>query len=928
MKVSFLLVLILWSGLLLGQNNAKGKIEGKVIDSKSNLALAGVSVSVKGSSIGTNTNVDGYYILTVDAPAKVTLVFSYLSNEKTIEEIEVTANVTTHQDAVIDVKAKEDGVIIVKTSTNARKETAASLITFQKNTNTVASVVSAEAIKRSPDRNTGEVIKRTPGASLQDGKFIVIRGLADRYNQAMINGILLTSTEPDRKTFSFDLIPSSMVDNVIINKAFVPELPGEWAGGLIQVNTKDMPAKNFFNIQLGTGFNSQTIGRTFYKDRSSTSEIFGLENGSRDLPNAYTTKSNFDILSAADKTAIGKTMENRWTATAANAPLNNSIQVSGGLAGKLFGKKIGLQLGASFSNSSQYLDLTNKQNRISSGIVTVESDFDDDRFRTLANLGGFGSFTIQFNNNNKISAKAIASVNATSSVTNRNGIDVSRDDKFLSGNEFSYKQNIFLTTQLNGEHGLTKDLKFKWYGSFNILDGYIPDQRRILYSRRNTTEPYSAVIANSLSQQSGSRIYQNLSDYIHTGGGDLAYGFNMGGQKQTIKAGYMLQIKDRLYDAKLFANYLTTDNPTLRQLPADQIFATANFGTGTDNKFAFDAIKGKTFRYMANTIMNAGFLQFDNAFSEKFRLVWGLRVEHYDQLVGSVKKYDPRHTHVVVTDFLPGFNATYKLNPKTNIRFSGSQTVVRPELRELASLNLYDFELNASVQGDPKLERTKITNVDVRYELYPRAGETFSVGGFYKYFNKPIEQLFNEGAGGSSTFSYVNPKQATAFGIEVEVRKKLDVLSPKLKNFTFQANTSYIYSRIKDDKFGVDRPLQGQSPYLINFGLLYDVEKYGLNATILYNQIGDRIYLVGDISAGAGSPDIWEATRPVLDFQVSKKLMKNKVEVRLSVSDILNQRQYFYQNIDGKNGLDKTKDAFRFTRLFGTTYTATINFNL
>ena len=144
----------------------------------------------------------------------------------------------------IEKATKTEDAVIVRAS--ARKETQAALITYQKNTTVVAQVVSAEAIKRSPDKNTGEVLKRVPGASVQEGKYLVVRGLADRYNQAMLNGILLSSTEPDRKTFSFDILPSNMIDNIIINKSFIPELPGEWAGGLIQVNTKDVPARNFF----------------------------------------------------------------------------------------------------------------------------------------------------------------------------------------------------------------------------------------------------------------------------------------------------------------------------------------------------------------------------------------------------------------------------------------------------------------------------------------------------------------------------------------------------------------------------------------------------------------------------------------------------------------------------------------------------------
>ncbi|HPH33349.1 MAG TPA: TonB-dependent receptor, partial [Chitinophagaceae bacterium] len=471
-------------------------------------------------------------------------------------------------------------------------------------------------------------------------------------------------------------------------------------------------------------------------------------------------------------------------------------------------------------------------------------------------------------------------------------------------------------------------VKLKWYGAFNILDGYIPDQRRLSYSRfTNTQDPFRLLISNTLSQNSGSRIYQSLSDYIYTAGGDLTYNFTLFGQKQSLKSGYMLQIKDRLYDAQLFANYLPLDNPVLTLLPADQVFNTDNFGDGTGNKFAFDAIKGKTFRYLANTILNGGFLQFDNQFSRSFRVVWGLRAEHFDQLVGSVKTWDPRHTYSKVTDFLPGLNATLKVNNKVNLRLSGSQTVIRPELRELSFLNLYDFELNASVQGNPLLKRTKVSNFDFRYEFYPKAGEVLTAGVFYKDFKNAIEQLFNEGIGGASTFSYQNADQATTWGAELEFRKKLDFINA-FKNFTLQANASYIKSNVKDEGLNIDRPMQGQSPYVINVGMMYDLEKSGLNATLLFNQIGERIYLVGDLTSGAGSPDIYEAPRALLDFQLSKKLLNKKAEIRMNISDILNSTQYFYQNANGEKKLDKGKDAYRFTRTNGTTFSFTFNYSL
>ncbi len=904
------------------------KLTGKVLNEK-NEPLAGVSVKIIGGG-GISTDVEGRFSLNLTPGKKYELEFSGIGYEtKNINEVEVVTGQVNELNITLQVKAKAgENVTINARTSSARKETVNSVIAFQKNTNTVASVISAESIRRSPDKNTGEVLKRTPGASIQEGRFIIVRGLADRYNQAMLNGILLTSTEPDRKTFSFDLIPANMIDNIIINKAFVPEYPGEWAGGLIQVNTKDIPSKGFFNIQLGTGFNTQSTGKAFFKDsQGGKLDWLGTDDGTRALPPSYTRKAEFDQLSPAQKTEIGKQLRSNWAPVENSAGPNVSFQANGGFTTKVFGKAFGGTFGVTYSRSNKNLELLNRLNDVDPMTykVSLVTNFDDRKYQQEISAGALGSISLQFNPKNRISVKSIININTGNSVTQRNGYDISRAED-LQGSEFSFKQNTFFTVQANGDHTISTPLKFKWYGAFNILDGYIPDQRRILYTKDlGTQDPYLLLISGTLSQQSGSRIYQNLSDYIYTAGGDLTYNFDWLKQKQTVKAGYMLQVKDRLYDAQLFANNLPVGNNALRSLPPDKVFLAENFGNGTDNKFGFDAIKGNTFRYLANTILNAGFLQFDNQFSKNIRLVWGLRVENYDQLVGSVKKWDNRHNYSTITDYLPGLNLTIKLNTKTNLRISGSQTVIRPELRELSFLNLYDFELNASVQGNPELKRTKVSNFDVRYELYPKAGEVITAGVFYKQFNNAIEQYLNVGGGGSSTFNFLNAKKATSFGLEVEFRKKLD-FSNALKNFTFQANASYINSNVSDSSLKLDRPLQGQSPYVLNFGLLYDLEKSGFNATLLFNQIGERIYLVGD--AFAGAPDIYEAPRALLDLQLAKKMLKNKAEIRLNIADLLNKKQYFYQNTSTKESFQKSSDAYRFTRRNGTTFSLTFNYSL
>lgn len=915
-------------------NAQTGQVEGKITDSKSGNKLSAVSVEVDGvKSITSNT--DGRFVLTLTSGKKYTIKLSSVGYQtKVIDDVEVLPNQTTTLDIVLDQASKtEQGVVI---RSNARKETAAALIAYQKNTSVVAQVVSAEAIRRSPDKNTGEVLKRVPGTSVQEGKYLVVRGLADRYNQAMLNGVLLSSTEPDRKTFSFDIIPSAMIDNIIINKAFIPELPGEWAGGLIQVNTKDVPSKNFLNVQIGTGFNTSTIGKDFYTYSGGKTDWLGYDDGTRGLPAGFPGKSEFAALSDEQQTKAGTTLKNTWSTQKDNGlRLNTNFLLNGGFNLKLGSKtKLAAIFGLTYNRSNRRLVYQNQINSFQDGVPDLSFDYANTKYSEDVLAGALANITLQIGNNSKISFKNILNVNTTDYANIRRGIeldnpintDAGRDS--VKSSELAFKANTFFNTQLSGDHNITRfDAKLHWFGSFNILDQYIPDQRRLGYVKYPegsipgvAGSPYLAAIGGSnASQKSGSRYNGYLNDYVYTVGGDLSKTFKIKGLSQTVKGGYFFQVKDRLFNSRPFAIYVpSADNSTnaLLQLPENEIFAAQNFGDGSDgsHQFAFNELQGSSYRYLANSILNAGFIQFDNQIGNKLRAVWGMRVENFDQLIGSVKQSDIRHVYSKKTDILPGVNLTYKLSNTTNVRLSGSQTVIRPEFRELSTFQFYDFELGATVAGNTALQRTKVTNFDLRYELYPRAGELFTLGVFYKYFKNPIEVYFNVGTGAaSSVYNFLNADEANSFGAEFEFRKKLDFNSA-LKNFTVQGNFAYIYNRVAGVGAAESRPMQGQSPYLLNAGLQYDVEKYGLSTTLLFNQIGRRIAYVG----GDPQPPIWENPRPVLDFQVAKKVLKTRGEVKLNVSDIFNKQAIFYWDRNNNKKYDSSEDAFAIKRRYGS----------
>jgi hypothetical protein len=895
------------------------KLSGKVVDEK-NEPLSGVSVKVVGSQTGVATDMEGRFSLNLSVGKKYELEISAIGYEtKTITEVEVINGQANELNIVLAINAKAGENIIVRSISSARKETFAAAISFQKNTNTVAQIVSAEAIRRSPDKNTGEILKRVPGTSVQEGKYLIVRGLSDRYNQAMLNGILLSSTEPDRKTFSFDLFPSAIIDNIVINKAFVPEYPGEWAGGLVQVNTKDIPSKNFMNVQVGTGFNTNTIGNSFYKYKGSNLDFLGFDNGLRALPANFPTKSKFASLPDNEKATLATQFNNNWAVSKSVPGPNESFQFGGGFTTDLFHKKFGGVAAVTYNRSIKHYEFKNSFYSINNNLASPDFVYNTDKYATEVLWGGIANFSLQLNNNNKISVKNLFNVNSSDYTSLREGYEYLSVNTKIRAKELAMRTNTFYNTQIAGDHNFSwLKAKLNWYGSFNILDQYVPQQRRSEYLLNETTNQYEARISTGQSQKSGSILYGNLSDYIYTAGGDITKNVEFFGSKQTIKAGYFFQVKDRLYDARPF--YVKLFDNSLKTLPEDQLFSAENFTSG---KLGFDEFVGNQYRYMANSILNAGYLQFDNSFASKLRAVWGLRVEDFDQIIGSVKQSDPRHVHNQVRDFLPALNLTYKLNQKTNLRLAGSQTVVRPEFRELTAVAFYDFELGATILGNSALQRTKITNADLRYELYPRAGELFTVGVFYKYFNNPIELSFNQsGAGSSNTFNYVNADKASGYGAEFEMRKKLDFAGP-LKNFTFTSNLSYIYNRVKFENKTLDRPMQGQSPYMINAGLQYDLEKYGIASTLLFNQIGRRIAYVGNDQY----PAIWEAPRPLLDFQFAKKILQNKGELKLNVSDILNTPAKFYHDLndDGKYG--KVNDALAIDRKYGTTFSIAFGYN-
>lgn len=903
-----------------------GSLEGVVKDAKNGEALIGATVALIGQqTIGASTHIDGDFLLET-APGIYLLKIQYVGYKtKEIEGVVIVSNTKTPISIEMDTdNDKTLSEIVIRSS--AKKESINSLLTYQRNTNVVAQVISAEAISKSPDKNTGEALKRISSASLVEGKYLVVRGLGDRYNQAMLNGSLLSSTEADRKTFSFDLFPAGMIENIIINKAATPDMPGEFAGGLIQINTKEIPSENFLSIQVGTGFNSQTIGKDFYKSKGGKFDWLGIDDGTRALPAAYPSRDAMAKLNTSERYALSKEFNNNWTYNKKSAPLNASVQASGGFNTQLFNKRFGGVFSFNYNNQSTKTAYT-RALYAQSGTVQKILDYQEAGYANNVLWGALANFSMELNENNKISFKNIFNINSENNTLIRSG----RNNDYgadIHAYQLQFKSTRFLTNQLIGSHFLPKaQMKVNWTASYVNLNESVPDLRRMEYRKADGEPEYIASVQALLPALSyASRFYSSLKDNIVMGNIDISKPFELLGHSHNIKAGYMVQNKRRMFTSRPIG--MVDGNSELLKISADKIFAEENFGPG---KFNINELTDKDYDYTAGSLLNAGYVMVQNAIGNKVNLVWGLRYEHFNQQVNGFRSNRPTSINSSIGDFLPSLNLTYKLEQKANLRLGVSQTVIRPEFRELSPFAFYDFELLGAVRGNPDLKRTKITNLDVRYELYPRAGEVITIGAFYKKFTNTIEQFYNETGVATSSYTFGNAPNATGYGAELELRKNLDFITPLLTPITFFANGSYIFNKVnfaivdlKGNEVKADRPMQGQSPYVINAGLQYDEGKTGTSITALFNVIGRRIFVVGNNQ----NPNIWEAPRPTLDLQIAQKLLKNKAAIKLNVSNILNQKAYFYQDKNENGRYDISSDFLRVSKLTGIGMSLSFAYNL
>ena len=875
-------------------------IKGSVTDKETGEPLIGATVQISGTTTGAITDMDGAFELVGVRNGTYELIFSYISYKT------LTVNVTVSGVAEIKVEMIPDTQQLegVTVTAEAKRNTERAMIVQQRQSLVVQTGVSAQQITRTQDKDASEVIRRVPGISIIDEKFVMVRGLSQRYNNVWINNSAVPSSEADSRAFSFDIIPSSQLDNLMVVKSSAPEYPADFTGGFILINTKDVPNKNSLNISVGGSYNDKTNARGFYSSAGSSTDFLGFDNGFRGLSDGISTQLVSDNGEDNNYSLLNNGLNNDWTVKRHKPLANLSLNVNFSHRWALSNGAAWAMLGAAnYSNSYQtYSDMSKN---LFGGYDTTHDrsnylhQYTDDQYNHNVRLGIMYNVSyITSNGNHRFEFKNIFNQLGKDRYTSRYGYNA--QSEYEKQAEYYYQSRSTYNGQLTGKHTITDLDNLDWSIGYSYANRNMPDRRRYIQVYDDDLEAFYTEKINDISRE-----FSRLDEHIMSANVNYQRQFHFGKFSPLLKAGGYGEYRSRKYDTRQFiytwnagslpSTYAKMDIPT-------ELLQEENYGA--DMLSMIEKVD-YTNNYEGTNTLYAGYLAVNLPFG-KLNVYAGVRFEHDEmKLVSNTKQYEESHknTYYTYDDFFPSVNMTYKLNEKHQFRLSYGRTVNRPEFREVSTSVFYDFDLASNVEGNASLKPAYIDNFDLSYEFYPSEGELISVSLFYKHFKDPIEWSYTVSGGTDYVYSNINADSANNYGVEIDIRKNLDFIG--LRDFSLSLNAALIESKVHFDESSsqTDRPMQGQSPYLVNAGLFY--QKKGWNAAVMYNRIGKRIVGVGR-SMGSGDnivniPDSYEMPRNVIDISASKQLGKH-FEIKAGIRDLLSESVLYQQFQETDNG--------------------------
>jgi TonB-dependent receptor len=950
MRFFLVFLLAAYGSVAFAQN---GTISGAVTEKDNNNEPAyGAIVRADSTSFGAPCDFDGHYSISLP-PGTYSISCKYTGYAPVIiTGVKVEAGKTTPLDfqltrASLMIGDTTNGFVVIYAE--RPKEAVAPMLEEIKEGNGAVDGAPASEIRKGTSTDAAQAARRLPGVTLVDNRFIIIRGLSERYNAVMLNGVLAPSVESDVKAFSFNLLPASMIERFMIYKSPSPDLPGEFAGGVVRLTTTEIPQQTSLNINYQIGYRSGTTFQPFHINEAGSRDAFGLGLQTRALPASFPANLHQPSLTPSQLQETGRTLPNTWGISEGNANPDQRFNVTFSYRLSNPAKFPKFQFGnitsVNYSNTNsawaaRRLDYYAYDPALDNRDTTI--DYLDENYVNSVRVAIVQNNAFRFGKagQHRFFIKNLFNQLGDNETGIRSGSNY-EDGEYRKEYSFHYVQRTIYTGQLGGEHDLNdKRTQIDYTLAYSMGKRDDPDWKRARYYKAfsaGTNDPYYLLIPGGAQPFFLSRLYVSMDEYAVAGAFNVEHKITLGADSATQKAGYTFTVKGGAYyetKERTFgvrnlgykaASAATYSNYALQILPVNQIFAGENINS--NNGFAIDEDTKKSDRYIASNRLTAAYLmtvlpfghfkgKTDGENHERVRVSMGARAEKNIQQLNSNRNGQLNGDTVIVKNdelwILPSVNVALNLTDRMLIRAAYGKTLNRPEFREIAPLYFYDFINNSLNEGNDSLKTATVDNIDLRWEFYPRPGENITIGAFYKHFVNPVEMYFVPGVGGSGirSFTWANAPEATSYGLEIEVRKKLDSINvPVIRNLAIVGNAAYIFSEItlSDSYTGpqdVKRPMMGQSPWIINAGLFYQNDSAGFQVNVMYNVIGPRVVIAGVLDF----PEVYDMPRHQLDLSIVKTLGKRKnVDFRLNITDLLNQETLLLQDKEG-NGLDRMDD--------------------
>ncbi len=871
------------------QTPGVGRIIGRILNASTGEPIAGAQVTVLGTSIATVTVWTGQFELAgIPTGGWSISVRAIGYTPKVVSDIVVPPDAAIPLDVSLGAAIVQlEGVTV--TAAQERGSVSAAL-DQQRTSSQIVNAVTSEQMARSPDGDAGEAVKRVSGVTVQDGKYVFVRGLGERYTTTSLNSARIPSPEPDRKVVPFDLFPSNLLESITTAKTFTPDQPGDFSGAAVNLKTRDFPLRRHASISISAGGNTAATGRDLAIAPTVGGEWLGQPGRERGIPSSAQVierPSDLAAMSPAQVNAVIGSFRNAWSVRHRTGREAGSLGLS--IGGRADAARVPLGYLAAFTYSASQ-DVRRDERRALAvsgggpGLTRAQNAYFGGTTTDNVLWGGLLNLSTRFGDRITLSTQNTFSLSADNQAIHLAG----SNEEFASDfdiTRLAFTQRQVRSNQLSGQLQLGTRHHVDWAATSSGVRRHEPDRSDLVYlaqidSASATSQPISwwggprsAVRAFSDLRESGTELAANYR-----------LSFGPAARSHAVKFGADYRSVRRNSDSRAFDVINNDLSDAERSQPAETIFNGAYASAGRLLLF-IDANGG---RYTATDRLAAGYGQIELALGERLRLIGGARVEDARLSVQSVTAQgDSASPRLHNTDLLPALALTVRLSASQNLRLSASQTLSRPEYRELSPVPYADILGGLTVFGNPGLQRALIRNFDARWEWYPGPAEVLSIAVFAKQFAHPIEKVIVAQTG-ASALSFVNAAGANNVGVELEVRRNLSTLSPSLLPLSVFTNVTLMRSRIRPGNDSIAsntnarRPMMGQAGYVVNAGLTYATVNGRLSATALYNVVGRRIVEVGQQPL----PDASELPRHVLDVTVQSQLGA-RVAVKLDAKNLL-----------------------------------------